>query len=63
MPGARQAPYTCGLAVPGSPRSYMTHYCIAAVMIAPGTTNVNVFELEYKHIPRPVYPIDPIDHW
>ncbi|MEW5784123.1 MAG: hypothetical protein AB1767_03400 [Bacillota bacterium] len=60
-PGARQTPYTCGLPVP--PPINMTHYCIPAVMITPGTTNVNIFEMEYKHIPRPIYPIGPIDHW
>ncbi len=32
-------------------------------VITPGTTNVNVFELEYKNIPRPIYPIDQIDDW
>ncbi|MEM7551173.1 MAG: M81 family metallopeptidase [Bacteroidota bacterium] len=28
-----------------------------------GITNVNVFELEYKHIPRPIYPLDDISDW
>jgi len=29
----------------------------------PGTTNINVFELEYKNIGRPIYPLDDIDSW
>lgn len=32
-------------------------------VITPGTTNVNVFELGYKRIPRPIYPLDEIDDW
>ena len=29
----------------------------------PGTTNVNVSELEYKNITRPIYPLDDINSW
>lgn len=29
----------------------------------PGTTNVNVYELHYRNIPRPIYPLDDIDDW
>lgn len=32
-------------------------------VVTPGTTNVNLSELEYKHIPRPIYPLDSIDDW
>ena len=28
-----------------------------------GVTNINVHELEYKHIPRPIYPLDDIQDW
>ena len=29
----------------------------------PGTTSVNVWDLEYHEIPRPIYPLDDIDDW
>jgi microcystin degradation protein MlrC len=29
----------------------------------PGTSSVNVFELGYKKIPRPIYPLDPVESW
>jgi microcystin degradation protein MlrC len=29
----------------------------------PGTTSVDVWELEYTDIPRPIYPLDEIDDW
>ena len=29
----------------------------------PGTSGVNVFELEYRKIPRPIYPLDQIESW
>lgn len=29
----------------------------------PGTTNINVFALEYRNISRPVYPLDKVDSW
>jgi microcystin degradation protein MlrC len=32
-------------------------------VVTPGTTNVNVFELEYKQIPRPIYPFDDLEDW
>lgn len=28
-----------------------------------GVTNLNVFQLDYKHIPRPIYPLDKIENW
>lgn len=28
-----------------------------------GITNVEVFELNYQHIPRPIYPLDPVTSW
>lgn len=28
-----------------------------------GVTNIDVFQLEYKHIPRPIYPLDNIENW
>ena len=28
-----------------------------------GITNVDVFQLNYKHIPRPIYPLDPVESW
>jgi len=30
---------------------------------APGVTNVDVFEIDYQHVPRPIYPLDDIDDW
>jgi microcystin degradation protein MlrC len=29
----------------------------------PGTTSVDVFQLNYKNLPRPIYPLDDIDSW
>lgn len=28
-----------------------------------GVTNVDVFELNYQHIPRPIYPLDKVESW
>lgn len=28
-----------------------------------GVTNIDIFQLDYKHIPRPIYPLDQIDDW
>jgi len=32
-------------------------------VISAGTTSINVFQLQYRDIPRPIYPLDPIDSW
>ena len=32
-------------------------------VVTPGTTNVNVFGLHYKNIPRPIYPLDELESW
>ena len=32
-------------------------------VVTPGTTNVDVFQLRYDDIPRPIYPLDEIDSW
>jgi len=32
-------------------------------VLTPGTTSIDVFELEYDQIPRPIYPLDDIDDW
>jgi microcystin degradation protein MlrC len=32
-------------------------------VISAGTTQIDVFQVKYQHIPRPIYPLDPIDHW
>ena len=29
----------------------------------PGTSGVDVFELGYRKIPRPIYPLDPVESW
>ena len=29
----------------------------------PGTTNINVFDLKYQNITRPIYPLDKVDTW
>ncbi len=29
----------------------------------PGTTSVDVFGLGYQQVPRPIYPLDPVDSW
>lgn len=28
-----------------------------------GVTNIDVFQLDYQHIPRPIYPLDKIEDW
>lgn len=28
-----------------------------------GVTNIDVFQLDYKHIPRPIYPLDQLETW
>jgi microcystin degradation protein MlrC len=32
-------------------------------VITPGTTSIDVFDLEYTAIPRPIYPLDTINSW
>ncbi len=32
-------------------------------VMTPGTTSIDVRELEYSQIPRPIYPLDDIDDW
>ncbi len=32
-------------------------------VVTPGMSNTDLFTLEYKHIPRPIYPLDKIDSW
>jgi len=32
-------------------------------VITPGTTSIDVFDLKYTVIPRPIYPLDKIDSW
>ncbi len=32
-------------------------------VVSAGTTNIDVFQLHYKHIPRPIYPLDNISSW
>ena len=32
-------------------------------VISAGTTQLDVFQLKYQHIPRPIYPLDAIDSW
>ena len=32
-------------------------------IISAGTTSIDVFGLQYRDIPRPIYPLDPIDSW
>jgi len=32
-------------------------------VISPGTTNIDVFQIKYKNISRPVYPLDQVDSW
>lgn len=32
-------------------------------VISAGTTSIDVFQLQYRDIPRPIYPLDPIDKW
>lgn len=32
-------------------------------VVSAGTTNIDVFRLNYQHIPRPIYPLDPIANW
>ncbi|MBE9545446.1 MAG: MlrC C-terminal domain-containing protein, partial [Proteobacteria bacterium] len=32
-------------------------------VMTPGVTNVDVFALKYTRIPRPIYPLDPMNTW
>ncbi len=32
-------------------------------VISAGTTSIDVFQLHYRDIPRPIYPLDPIESW
>jgi microcystin degradation protein MlrC len=32
-------------------------------VVSAGTTNIDVFQLNYRQISRPLYPLDPIDSW
>lgn len=32
-------------------------------VITPGTTNIDVHALSYRHIPRPIYPLDDLKDW
>ncbi len=32
-------------------------------VMTPGLSNINVEELNYKYIPRPIYPLDEIEEW
>jgi hypothetical protein len=32
-------------------------------VMTPGLSNVDVFSLDYRSIPRPIYPLDKIDTW
>ena len=32
-------------------------------VLTAGTTNVDVFQIDYRHIPRPIYPLDDIADW
>jgi microcystin degradation protein MlrC len=32
-------------------------------VVSAGTTNIDVFQLKYEHIPRPIYPLDNISSW
>ncbi len=32
-------------------------------VMTPGVTSIDVWELEYRDIPRPIYPLDEIDDW
>jgi microcystin degradation protein MlrC len=32
-------------------------------VLSAGTTNVDVRQLDYKHIPRPIFPLDEIEQW
>lgn len=32
-------------------------------VMTPGTTSIDVWDLEYERIPRPIYPLDEIDDW
>jgi microcystin degradation protein MlrC len=32
-------------------------------VISAGTTQIDVFQLNYLHIPRPIYPLDSIENW
>ena len=32
-------------------------------VLSAGTTNVDVHQLDYKYIPRPIFPLDGIESW
>ena len=32
-------------------------------VITPGTTNIDVFQIKYNNISRPIYPLDQVDSW
>lgn len=32
-------------------------------VVSPGTTNIDVFQIKYNNISRPVYPLDKVDSW
>ena len=32
-------------------------------VMSPGLSNTDVFGLKYRNIPRPIYPLDPLDDW
>ena len=32
-------------------------------VMTPGTTSIDVWDLNYTQIPRPIYPLDEIDDW
>ena len=43
--------------------SYMRYNRKTLDVVAPGTTNIDVFSLEYENLPRPIYPLDDMDSW
>ena len=43
--------------------SYMRYNRKTLDVVAPGTTNIDVFSLEYENLPRPIYPLDFMDSW
>jgi microcystin degradation protein MlrC len=43
--------------------SYMRYNRKTLDVVAPGTTNIDVFSLEYENLPRPIYPLDDMDTW
>jgi microcystin degradation protein MlrC len=32
-------------------------------VVTPGTTNIDVFQIKYQNISRPIYPLDKVDSW